>query len=75
MRADAVQAGEVQGGSDAGADGGGEGAAPELTDRMGRGCDGAESGEEWAWRGAAGFLLHARLEEVGGLEKDGRGEA
>ncbi|KAI4138359.1 MAG: hypothetical protein LQ341_004704, partial [Variospora aurantia] len=60
---------EVQGGAEAGADDGGEGPTPELTEGVGALCDAAESLQE----GGGVGLLNAGLEEIGGLE-EGSGE-
>ena len=64
-----VEAAEVEGGAGAGADGGGEGAMPEVTDG-----EGAEEGEEWS-RGGFLRLLQAGFEQVGGLKEGGGCEA
>lgn len=67
MLADGAQGRKVDGGAKAGAQGRGHGAAPKGGDGIGRTGDLANGG---AYRLRA-RLLHARLEQVDGLEEDG----
>ncbi len=67
MLAKRVEGGEVEGGAEACADDGGEGAAPELAEGVGGSGDVAESLGE----GDRAGLLDAGLEEINGLEERG----
>ena len=69
MLAEGVESGEVQCGTEACPDDGGEGAAPETTEGVGAAGDVAEGVEE----GGGAGLLDACFEQVGWLE-EGSGE-
>lgn len=62
-----IESGEVEGGAEARADDGREGAAPELAEGVGAAGDVAEGVGE----GGRAGLLDAGLEEINGLEKRG----
>lgn len=69
--ADGVEAGEVDGGAEAGSKGRRDGAAPESGDEVRCGADLGYGGAE----GVRAGLLDAGLEEVDGLEENGREDA